>query len=89
VTYEIQRSWAEGKGIIGIYIHNLKDRSGLQSAPGTNPFDDLMIKGSGNRLSTAIRSYDPPYKDSQLVYRHIVDNIAGWVETAIKQRNQR
>ena len=89
VTYEIEKSWNEGKGIIGIYIHNLKDRFGLRSTPGKNPFDNLMIKGSGKKLSTEVNCYNPPYKDSQLVYRFIVDNIAVWVEDAIKQRSKR
>ena len=32
VTYEIERAWAQGKGLLGIYIHNLLDRDEKQSA---------------------------------------------------------
>ena len=30
VQYEIEQGWKRGKGVVGIYIHNLKDRFGCQ-----------------------------------------------------------
>ena len=34
INYEIKKSWNEGKGLLGIHIHNLRDRDGFQSAKG-------------------------------------------------------
>src|SRR4051812_16325250 len=28
VKYEIRKAWKDGKGVVGIYIHNLKDNDG-------------------------------------------------------------
>jgi hypothetical protein len=41
INYEIKKSWEDGKGLLGIYIHRLKDRNGLQSSQGSNPFDEF------------------------------------------------
>src|SRR5262245_8751940 len=37
INYEIVESWNEGKGVVGVYIHNLKDLGGDQSSKGSNP----------------------------------------------------
>ena len=34
VQYEIEQGWKRGKGVVGIYIHNLKDRFGCQDDKG-------------------------------------------------------
>ena len=39
INYEIKKAWEDGKGVMGIYIHNLEDSDGNQSAKGKNPFD--------------------------------------------------
>lgn len=85
VKYEIEKGWKDGKGVVGIYIHNLKNLSGEQSSKGSNPFRDLTVDGTS--LSTAVKAYDPPYTTSKYVYEHIDDNLSGWVEEAIKIRN--
>ena len=84
INYEIKKAWEDGKGVVGIYIHNLKDQDGNQSAKGANPFYRLSL--NGKRLSTVVKAYDPPYKLSNKVYDHIKDNIADWVEEAIQIR---
>lgn len=86
INYEIEKSWNDGKGLLGIYIHNLKDQDGNQSAKGRNPFDDFVLQDSGKKLSSIVKAYDPPYSDSTKVYEYIKNNIAGWVEDAIKLR---
>lgn len=37
VGYEIQQSIARGNGLLGIYIHNLRDQSGRTSVKGAVP----------------------------------------------------
>jgi hypothetical protein len=87
IKYEIEKSWNEGKGVLGIYIHNLKDRDGNQSSKGANPFDDFTMKRDSEKLSSIVKVYDPPYSTSTLVYNHIKENMENWVEEAIKIRN--
>lgn len=81
IKYEIQKSWNDGKGILGIFVHNLKDRDGNQSTKGRNPFDDFTV--AGKKLSSIAKAYDPPYSTSTKVYEHIAQNLADWVEEAI------
>lgn len=37
VQYEIQQSEARGNGILGIYIHEIRNSVGLTDVPGPNP----------------------------------------------------
>lgn len=83
IKYEIEKSWNDKKGLLGIYIHNLKDTDGKQSSKGKNPFDDFNIKKDGEKLSNIVKSYDPPYLTSTYVYDHIKKNLEAWVEEAI------
>ena len=86
VRYEIERAWTEGKGLIGIYIHNLRDRDGKRSRKGRNPFE---IDVDGVRLSDHVKVHDPGKRDSQLAYGHIADHIEQWVEEAVGEAEVR
>ena len=86
INYEIEKAWNDGKGLLGIHIHNLKNVSGDQSAKGANPFYRLSVDGT--RLSNIVHTYDPPYKLSTYVYAYIKDNISDWVEEAIRIRGK-
>jgi hypothetical protein len=90
IDYEIRTSWSERKGLLGVYIHNLKDRSGEQSAQGVNPFDkfSLNVGGSTQRLSRLVSCYEPPYSDSVSVYAYIKKNIGQWIEDAVAIRSR-
>ena len=87
IKYEIEKSWNDGKGLLGIYIHKLKDKDGNQSAKGRNPFDDLTMKRDNRKLSSIAKAYDPPYLTSTYVYGHIKENLTSWVEEAISIRD--
>ncbi|MGE3961943.1 MAG: TIR domain-containing protein [Dehalococcoidia bacterium] len=88
INYEITKAWNDGKGVLGIYIHNLKDSAGFQSSKGSNPFYNITHKPTGKRLSSIVMAYDPPFTTSTKVYGHIEDNIADWMEKAIEIRGQ-
>lgn len=77
VKYEIDKSLERGNGLLGIYIHNIKDRNGLTCPQGSNPFDRLYRERNGQRvyLSTEYRTYDWV---SDSGYR----NLGSWVESA-------
>ena len=85
INYEIKRAWELRKGVVGVYIHNLKDRNKEQSTKGKNPFDYFRVQDK--LLSKIVQAYDPPYSSSANVYKYIQSNIADWIEEAIKIRN--
>jgi hypothetical protein len=85
IDYEIQKAWNDGRGLVGIYIHKLKDSGGNQSNKGKNPFQGFLLKGKP--LSTVVKCYNPPYNTSTDVYAHIKNNLEDWVEEAIAIRN--
>lgn len=87
IKYEIEKTWNDGKGLLGIYIHKLKDKDGNQTTKGKNPFDDFTMKRDNSKLSSIVKVYDPPYSNSKDVYDYIKNNLASWVEEAINIRN--
>jgi len=86
INYEIVKAWNDGKGVVGVYIHNLKDNDQKQTTKGRNPFDEITIGNNGKQLSAVIEAHDPPYTTSTYVYDYIKDNLATWVEEAVKIR---
>ena len=86
VKYEIEKSWNDGKGVLGIYIHNLKDQNQERSEKGDNPFEQFTCE-NGKKLSDYVKTYNPPYgTDSKANYNYIAENIENWIETAINDR---
>jgi hypothetical protein len=92
VQHEIKKGWNDGKGLLGIYIHNLKDpryantllsQSG-KCSQGANPFDLFTINNGAIRLSAKVKCYNPNTADP---YNDIANNIENWVEEAIRIRN--
>lgn len=87
INYEIETAWNAGKGVLAIYVHNLKDSTGNQSKKGKNPLLGFQLK-NGKYISTYAKDYDPPFSTSTDVYSHISANIDDWVEKAIEARNK-
>jgi hypothetical protein len=74
VDYEINQSWKKGNGLIGVYIHNLKDRNGNTDVKGADPFVKLGYKG--------IRTYD-------WINDNGYENIDDWVDAAYERAQKR
>jgi MTH538 TIR-like domain (DUF1863) len=88
VSYEIKKGWNDGKGLLGVHIHGLKDLTGKQDAKGANPFASFTVGTDKTKLSSIVKSYDPPYRASTDVYNHIKTNLESWVEEAIRIRKE-
>lgn len=86
IKYEIEKAWNDKKGVVGIYIHNLKNEEGEQASKGSNPFTDVTLS-DGKSLSSYAKTYDPPYSDSTKVYEYISSHIEDWADEAYKIRN--
>jgi hypothetical protein len=78
VKYEIEKAWNEGKGLLGIYIHNIKCPRNGTCSQGVNPFEQVSIT-KGQR----IKCHNPNSWDA---YNDIKNNIEQWVEDAINQK---
>jgi hypothetical protein len=82
VKYEIEKAWNDGKGLFGIYIHNLKDpRTGV-CRQGLNPFDQFTFK-DGTKLSSRVKCYNPK---SSAPNMEIISKLEDWIEEAINDR---
>lgn len=88
VNYEMDKGWEDGKGVVGVYIHGLKNSQSKQAAKGANPLTSINVstKAGPKKLSSVAKTHDPPYKQSSNVYSYIKDNIEDWVEEAIAIR---
>lgn len=86
INHEIVKSWDKGLGVLVIYIHNITNHDGDQSAKGVNPLDYVTHGPSKAKLSTIAKSYDPPKTVSADVYNYIAANIEKWIEDAIAIR---
>lgn len=82
VRYEIKKAWNDGRGLVGIHIHNIKcPRNGI-GTPGKNPFDQFTV--SGKPLSSIVICFNPSSYDA---YGDIKNNLERLVEEAISIRN--
>lgn len=84
VKYEIEKAWNDGKGLLGIYIHNLKDPRTGKCKQGKNPFDSFTMKRDDKSLADIVKCYNPNSNDA---YNDIKNHLEEWVEEAIKIRN--
>ncbi|HDH0831470.1 TIR domain-containing protein [Raoultella ornithinolytica] len=86
INHEIIEGWNNGKGVVGIYIHGLKDSGGNTSTKGDNPFDYIGYGDKGKKLSAIVKCYNPTGSTSQEKYNWIKENLANVVEDAITIR---
>jgi hypothetical protein len=85
VKYEIKKAWNDGKGLMGIHIHNLRDPKTGAGVKGSNPFDEFSLE-DGRLLSRVVRCHDPGSWDA---YNSIKNNIGSWVNQAIADAQRR
>ena len=77
VRHEIRRSYELGKGIVGVYIHHVKDPNVGTDVAGANPLDYWKVKSNG--IATPISRY---YRTYDWVADNGYANFASWVESA-------
>lgn len=86
INYEIEKAWKDKKGLLGIYVHRLKDQNGDQSKRGYNPF--RYVRPNGKKLEYVVPTYEPPYSGSAHAYAHIRNFLLDWIEHAIAVRKK-
>jgi hypothetical protein len=86
IKYEITKAWELKMGVVGIYVHNLKNQGQSTARQGINPFAEFNLNGVS--LDSIVKSYNPPYWDSKQVYKYIADNIRVWTNEAVEIRKK-
>lgn len=86
INHEIVNSWNDGMGVVGIYIHGLRNSDKKISTKGANPFDEITHGESKKKLSALVKCYNPAGSNSQERYAWIQEHLANAVEEAIKIR---
>lgn len=89
VQYEIKKAWEDGKGLVGVYIHNLKCPRNGTCNKGPNPFEQFTFQNPKlfrpKKLSDVVKCYDPiPWS----AYNIVTKNLESWVEEAISIRER-
>lgn len=84
VKYEIEKAWEDGKGVLGIYIHNLNCPRNEKCYQGANPFQKFTMKKDNQSLASIVKCYNP---NASNAYTDIANNLENWIEEAIKIRN--
>ena len=80
VKYEIKESYKRGNGLLGVYIHNIKDKYGYTDTKGENPFDYIYIERDGEKVyfSEMYPTYDWVNDDGY-------NNLGDWVEESAQE----
>lgn len=84
VKYEIEKSWNDGKGLLGIRIHNCKDINGQTDSYGPDPFAHFSIdQGVAGKvsLSSRVTTYD-------WVADNGYANLSSWLDQAAAARGR-
>ena len=84
INYEIKKAYELNKGIVGIYVHKLKNSLGKQDNKGNNPFDYLTL--DGEKISKYVKCFESSYSTSTYVYDDIKENIEDLIEYGIEYK---
>lgn len=88
--YEIEKSCSKGNGLLGVYIHNIKDANGYTDTKGFNPlyfFDRYGKRPSGLAAFLSVIGSPPNsladiYPTYDWVLNDGYNNIGDWMEGA-------
>lgn len=80
VRYEVEASHAKGNGMLGIYIHNIKDQNQKTDTKGNNQFGKLEPNSNG--LSGYFWQLYPTYN---WINNNGYDNLGKWIEAAAQK----
>ncbi len=80
VKYEVKRSYERGNGMLGIYIHNMKDQSGNKDKAGDSLFGELGKDRSGDPVY-----FFQHYPTYDWINDDGYNKLGEWVEKAAKK----
>lgn len=77
VKYEIEQSYKRKNGLVGVYVHNVKNFYGQTTYKGKNPFDNWHVEVNGRKVY-----FSEMYKTYDYVRDNGYKNLGTWVENA-------
>jgi len=80
IKYELEQSWKKGNGILGIYIHKLKDKDGNTSLAGSNSFGPIFTSPNDNK-----KYFFEQFPTFDWVDNDGYNNLGSWIEEAAKK----
>jgi len=80
VRYEVKKSHEKGNGLLGIYIHQIKDNEGKTDKKGKNHFGELGTKPNGDSIF-----FGQLYPTYDWVDDNGYENLGKWIEKAAKE----
>ena len=83
--YEIEKAYELKRGLVGIYVHQIKNRVGDRTGKGKNPFD-YVLAHNGKPLSDSVVCYDSPRLSSQAVCDDIAEKLDGLIVSAVRNK---
>lgn len=86
IDYEIIESWKAGMGVVGIYIHGLKNNDGYIANQGANPFEHMTF--GDKKFSDIVKCYNPGGANSKERYDWISTHLSAAVEEAVNIRKK-
>lgn len=75
INYEIEKSYQEDMGLVGVRIHKIRDEDGNRNRRGKNPLSKYENPNTGENLSSIFNTYDWVGDDGR-------ENLGDWVEEA-------
>lgn len=85
VLYEIEKACELNKGIVGIYVHKIRNVVGDRTGMGKNPFEYVLMD-NGEKLSDYVVCYDSPRLSSEGVCEDIAEHIEELVKNAMRNK---
>lgn len=82
IDYEIEQSANRGNGIVGVLIHNLKDKQGRTDKKGKNPLSRWYYEDTGELFTDIWNTYDWKHDDGY-------ENFGSWVKEAKRIADRR
>lgn len=79
VRYEIKKSHEEGKGLLGVYIHGIKDKNGKTDEKGDDHFGQIDVNEKGESVY-----FWQPYPTYDWIDDNGYENFGKWVEKAAR-----
>ena len=89
VQYEIQESHRRKNGLLGIYVHRLKDQHGERMRKGRNPFCNITVEVEESFLGLWSNKERKRLSEIYPTYDWVDDdgyqNVGHWIEEAARK----
>ncbi|WP_306057413.1 TIR domain-containing protein [Natronococcus wangiae] len=81
INHEIEKSYQEDMGLVGVRIHKIRDEGGNRDGRGNNPLSRYQDSNTGESLSSIFNTYDWVSDNGR-------ENLGDWVEEAAQIANR-